>query len=267
MPPLCTHCYAGPRPSDRFCQDETDSAYFAGEVFSIRESVFTPIENIFASPEVSSLAGSELLRSQESLLSLCTRRESTLKLRPGILTKDILNPLHNPRGAVVCLMATFEGTPMEELPYVLRYFCCPVFANGAADYTKAHFHCIPRWSKPSTWIIAWPFETKRALETRWFTPEEWAKRRGQWTPGSWDEEAAADGSEGAKRIGMAFGPESTDELRDHCYQLRTSWKRQCKKDSLFALEHEKEYRVRHILPLHVLTHSCLHRDPRSIERN
>ncbi len=247
MSPTCAHCH-GDGSSDRLSPYELETFYCAGEVFSIRESVFTPIEEMFTTRAVSSLTGDELQRSRVSLETLRTRNEDTLKARPGILLKEFRTPCLDRRGAIICLMATFEGTPMDDLPRVFPYFCCPVYPNDGVNSAHRHFHCLPQWDKPSTWIIAWSFRSRRSLGIRWLTPENWEKMQGKGDQGK-PEDVAADRAE---RTGMAFGPQATMELSDYCSKLRHSWMLQCRKNRLFSLEHEREYRVGYIQLLRVL---------------
>ncbi|OJT06560.1 hypothetical protein TRAPUB_2637 [Trametes pubescens] len=242
MSPLCTHCDAN-APSDQPHHPELDSLYHIGEVFAIHESVFTPIEDLFATRAVSSLATNERRRCSVELESLRTRKDTTLKSRPCILRAPFESPPGHSdrRGAWICLMATFENAPMAELPRVFHYLCSPVFPNGTVNRGKAHFHSLPEWPELSCWIIAWVFKTTRPLDTRWFTQDSWKTKQRR---GYKDQDAtSAEGEEeGTRRIGMVFGHQASDELFEHCRRLRQSWMRRCQKDRTLSREYEREYR-------------------------
>ncbi|KAL1945507.1 hypothetical protein VTO73DRAFT_2358 [Trametes versicolor] len=219
----CQLCHAG-GPTDIRFGDESGDTYHPGEVFCV----------------LSQLGGDVFRRSRASLDSLRTRRQATKKIRPGVLLKKIDGPLLNLRHAQICLVATFESTPMGELPGVFQYFCLPIFPNGAVNCGKFHLHCIPDWTEPKSWIFAWVFETTRPLESRWLTEEEWAKkcRGGREDPFFPELGDIASGTP----TGMAFGVDAVAELKKRCRALRQSWMQRCHRDRQFAIRHEKEYR-------------------------
>ncbi|KAH9889294.1 hypothetical protein C8Q73DRAFT_707022 [Cubamyces lactineus] len=239
---MCSSCVAGLRDSHFHEEKLTDFAI--GEVFSIEESVYTPIEHIFSDPNVSGLRGVCLNHSATSLNNLRTRVQATTKTpRPCILSQislktrleDLINPL-------IYLMATFEGAPMHTLPPIYQFFCiavhptlplCPAQTPPTIPLydPEIHVHSLPEWPSSvsssgqcSQWIIAWQFRTTRPLLGRWLTPEARKQARMSSERMSLDRDSNSEDveMEGARR-GMAFGMKAcelleaqTEERRQKC---------------------------------------------------
>ncbi|KAI9067448.1 hypothetical protein FKP32DRAFT_1643924 [Trametes sanguinea] len=228
---------------------ESANKFFQGEVFSIKESIFTPIEHILANPEVSGLKGEALDASRASLKSFRTRLHATYKLRPCVLMDTVLGcPLERIIDPLICLMGTFAETPFEELPRVLRFFSISVYPNlvHPTPGLFKHIHSLPPWPRFKKdryqLIVAWPFETTRKLLGRWLTPAAKRKRMGlsaaQRLPYSAPSLASP-----PQREGMAFGKHAMRELLEVCNTLRVEWMRKCQENEKFAAEHEAEYRA------------------------
>ncbi|OSC97336.1 hypothetical protein PYCCODRAFT_1471947 [Trametes coccinea BRFM310] len=243
---ICTHAL-----SDTYLRDESANDSYAGEVFSIEESIFTPIEHILADPEVSGLKGEALNTSRASLASFCTREHATYKLRPCILMDTWVDrPFGEVIQPLICLMATFENTPFTHLPRILRYFSILVYPNlvRLTPDILNHIHSLPPWPTFKTdryqLIVAWPFRTTRKLLDRWLTPAAKTLRSSRpaiSTPGL-DREPHS-GASTSQRRGMAFGKYAMRQLRNACSTLRSEWMRKCQEDVNFAAEHEAEYRA------------------------
>lgn len=206
---------------------EEETVFRRGEVFEIQESVFTPIEHILADMHgVSGLAGDALHRSRSSLHSMRTKENATHKCRPCILMNGVRRTRKGMAGCNICLMATFEKTPIEKLPRVFRHFCLQVFTETAPVLETPHLHSLPKWRRRSgmQWIIMWPFDTTRTLGGRW---------------------GARPGHGGCgKRTGMAFGENAMGYLDELCEMKDREWKELCYSQPGFAAEQEQEYRVR-----------------------
>ncbi|KAI0653317.1 hypothetical protein C8Q70DRAFT_1036629 [Cubamyces menziesii] len=254
---VCFSCENGLPDVHRSVEAEEAADYIRGEVFSIEESVYTPIEHIFADPNVSGLAGANLNHSTASLNKLCTRNQATNKTpRPCILAGSFPNTkLEDIKNPSIWLMATFEGTPMSTLPPIYQFFCiavhptpplCPLEASRAISLPSPgfHLHSLPEWPTPgpnsSQWIIAWEFETTRPLLGRWLTPQARKKARLS-SCGSTEEAARVENSHRGERIGMTFGPRATMLLRAQTAEHRNAWIQLCKTDKQFALARQKEF--------------------------
>ncbi|KAI0774889.1 hypothetical protein BD413DRAFT_537397 [Trametes elegans] len=213
--------------------------YQAGQVFRIRESIFTPVEEIFSNRGVSNLTGDQPRRSRMSLDSLGTRHRATQNIRPCILMKDVLRPPRVVTNASICLMATYEGQPIEDLRRVMQYLSIPVFPIDphALDVDGMHLHSHTEWTRAPCWIMAWLYSTKRPLGTRWLTPQaRQCATAGQgqlWTE-SGIVEPACDG--------MTFNEDAYFELKTQWQARPDQWITSCKKSAFFASGHEKEYR-------------------------
>ncbi|OJT08389.1 hypothetical protein TRAPUB_728 [Trametes pubescens] len=141
---------------DRYSGPQEATTFRRGEVFEIQESVFTPIEHIFAAMRVSGLSGNALYRSQSSLHSIRTQERATHKHRPCILMEYMIRDAKlGVSGVYICLMGTFEKTPIENLPWIFRHFCLQVYTKNAAVVEDDHVHSIPEWPLRGDmqWII------------------------------------------------------------------------------------------------------------------
>ncbi|KAL7277704.1 hypothetical protein ACG7TL_008639 [Trametes sanguinea] len=248
LPPACRICERT-LLYDIHLGAESTKDFLIGEVFSIEESIFTPIEHILADPEVSGLKGEALHASRASLASFCNREHITYKLRPCILMDPVINcrfeDIINPS---ICLMATFENTPFAQLPRILRYFSILVYPNLVRSTPDSlnHIHSLPPWPTFKTdryqLIVAWPYRTTRKLLGRWLTPAAKTSRSGRSAVTIPEHELPSEASN-AQRRGMAFGKYAIRELRNACTTLRSEWMRKCQEDVNFAAEHEAEYRA------------------------
>ncbi|KAI0629522.1 hypothetical protein C8Q77DRAFT_1140728 [Trametes polyzona] len=148
----------------------------------------------------------------------------------GDIRRITADSLAHPR---VCVMATFEQTPLEELPLIMQFFCvCVASYLAIPAQDTLHLHSQPAWQKLGAWIIAYAFVASRPLEGRWRTPHD-PKR---------------------DRSGVSFGTKAMAHLDAICTQKRRSFKKRCVANPGLASAWEKEYR------LHVRSrasrHSC-----------
>ncbi|KAF7985756.1 hypothetical protein HWV62_353 [Athelia sp. TMB] len=90
-------------------------------------------------------------------------RDGGIKHRPALVCSGISS------NRKICLLATFEGTELAELPRLIRRFLVPVYPTKRED-NVIHIHTIPPWrgaGKP-TWIIAYPIEAgELRFNDRW----------------------------------------------------------------------------------------------------
>ncbi|KAJ8461991.1 hypothetical protein ONZ51_g11186 [Trametes cubensis] len=148
-----------------------------GTVYCIQESVKTPIEDLFQNSCSNLDPASKAFYNSQTSLSYLSSAGSyrSRKNRPCILVKDDVT--HGSESmkylSLICLMATFEGTPIERMPFVFRHFSIPVFPSYAIDLKPSRF-CIrasPKdWAKADVWVIAWMFQSSHPLQGTW-TPQ------------------------------------------------------------------------------------------------
>ncbi|KAI0350623.1 hypothetical protein OH77DRAFT_1514285 [Trametes cingulata] len=251
MPQNYATCECGPahtsdpglgRLFDPFC-------FEIGDVFAIEESISTPIQHILADSKISMLKGPEKHLSSASLRSLCTQEHATTKSpRPCILMAPVRSrvpiALQEVTGASVCLMGTLEGTPIEELPLVLRFFLLMVYPSLYDGIP--HIHSLPEWSLGAKephyrqCIIAWRFKTTRNLLSRWLMPtSKEVASLGEAASGISQMPAPCTGS---RKEPVVFGDRAMEILQDRCVDLRSQWIKMCKEDPLSSAACAKEYR-------------------------
>ncbi|KAI9067446.1 hypothetical protein FKP32DRAFT_261245 [Trametes sanguinea] len=245
----CPVCYSGLQ--DVYSGPERADIFLAGEVFSVQESIYTPIEHILADPEISGLIGAEANDSRTSLVTFQTRARATLKSRPGILMRQIIHcPFDQIENAIICVMTTLNGLQYENLPEIVRFFGILVYPNlvpmedGSARF---HLHTLPAWPKLKQnryqLIIAYKFLTTRKLDERWWTPEAYRGKSTTTIGGLEGRDPALFRSSICERQGMSFGKHAMAQLRERCDELRDEWIQKCNDNHAFAVECEREYRA------------------------
>lgn len=146
-----------------------------GHVIAINASIHQPMAEIIGKSNIVEMRekyqrkGATLSSISKATQSSKNTRTSTvqsqtqasgntvLKSRPAIV---VSNPMDNKGKARVCLMATFEGTPLNELPELLQQFCMPVYPDKPPGVDENyHFHTSPEWRGGGhvQWVILWPF--------------------------------------------------------------------------------------------------------------
>lgn len=229
----CPRC-----PPDQHPGPQERTTFRPGEVFGIRESVFTPIEHILVDMGGTGLTGDAYHRSQNSLHSICTQEKATHKKRPCILTEYTRKAPTGMTGARICIMCTFEKTPIENLPLIFRHFCVQVYTEDAPAPQDVHLHSLPEWDLRGDmqWIIMWPFNTTRELLGRWrVTPPDCTQRPG-----------------------MAFGVSAMKHIETISAEKDREWKAFCATQPGFAAEQERQYRVRTLsVPIIIIRHRAL----------
>ena len=174
--------------------------YSIGDVYSLKESVYTAIYDIFRSTFGE---GSEAFnRSCDSLQDLTRSPDVIKEGRPAIIMKDDING-DNPLGLLVCLATTYSGEDISNLPSVFQHFSIPIAPNmwhGHGD----HVHGLPEWEKPNAFVIGWQFRSKATREGVWMTQ--------------------ADGEE----VPQVLGKEAMRFLVAECKRRRETWLEMCK---------------------------------------
>ncbi|TFK84694.1 hypothetical protein K466DRAFT_588711 [Polyporus arcularius HHB13444] len=183
----------------------------AGDVYTVRESVFTPIYDLLRN----CLEGD--LRSQASQAYHAKVTEQRFKRRPCIVMQDYPASSTTPQARRLCLVGTLEHQPISCLPRIFREFCIPVFPHTCAF--DDHLHSSPEWEPTDAWVVAIPFDSSRRLL------------------GKWRDEYA-----GIPARTRAFGTEAMLYLKDRSMEKRAQWIMKCRQDPAFAREHFKECR-------------------------
>ncbi|KAH9846493.1 hypothetical protein C2E23DRAFT_575368 [Lenzites betulinus] len=198
---------------DHHMLSESSNKFHVGEVFQNRDTVRRTIEEIFASQCLPRLSRGQRRRAHAK----------SIGPRPCIVIEE---PHRSPDSVTVtppqiCLMATFGGTPMEDLPRVFQFFCIPVMTLCGRPLEGAHAPSLPEWTRPNAHVIAWPYLAQRPLGRRWRLPKGY---RG-------------DGSD------TDFGEIAMQTLKDMCAQKKRDWEQCCLEDPGLAAEYEREFRV------------------------
>ena len=183
----------------------------AGDVYTVRESVFTPIYDLLRG----CLDGD--LQAQATAAYHAKLRVQTYKRRPCILMQDYPEPATTQMTRSMCLSGTLEKCPISSLPSVFQHFCIPIFPHPT---TEDHIHSLPQWEGKDGWIIAIPFKSSRRLLEQW----------------------------GAEHKGMpartrAFGVNAMDYLKNMCVDKRVEWVKRCRLNPAYARDRFKECRV------------------------
>ncbi|PIL33727.1 hypothetical protein GSI_04352 [Ganoderma sinense ZZ0214-1] len=202
-----------------FKQEQT--MYNVGEVYGARESVYAPILNMLsAGAQVAPTA----LQSRVSISRSIQSRVDSINRspRPCILLQaaspgDIEHD--------VCLMATYTGAQIADLPQAFRHFSLAVHPNPTVlSPFNDHIHSIPDWDLPTQWIIAIDFKTRRMVKGT----------VGRWRCG---------------REPYVFGASAIEYLRVRVRKTRAIWQSKCALDPTFAsfqlqevINHEAEHK-------------------------
>nr|VWP01475.1 Mitogen-activated protein kinase kinase kinase [Ganoderma boninense] len=191
--------------------------YSQGDVYSLKESVYTPIYHILGST-FAALAGKSatLKRNQQSLYDLTRTPDVIRSGRPAVIMED--DDGDNPLGPMVCVATTYSGQDISKLPLIFRHFSIPVASNGQIT-SGHHIHALPEWDRENAYIIAWQF---RSTATREFI----------WT-------AQADGE--PEEVPQVLGKDAMEFLHTECERRRDEWKEMCR-DPKVAAKLEAELR-------------------------
>ncbi len=145
---------------------DSNVKYSEGDVYSLRESVYTPIHDILRCT-FSQLGGESdaLKRNQHSFDDLKSASNFIKGGRPAIVMEDAND---NHLGLMVCVATTYSGEDISKLPRIFRHFSIPVAYNGhiTPDHL-CHLHAVPEWDRQNAYIIAWQFQSTATCEGIW----------------------------------------------------------------------------------------------------
>ncbi len=199
-----------------------DCVLSMGDAYTINESVCTPIYDILRQPE-SNLDRTQFVQSNESFRSMFTQTTATRNDdgRPCILMEYYKEAPRRKVMRKVCLVTTYWGRPISELPKIFREFSIPVFPNYAiTPDCDCHVHSLPKWSREDAWIIAWVFRTNRPLIHRMRAKREMSEHREN----------------------LVFGRTAMAYLKRDADNKRSEWVEKCKKPN-FGRAYAKEFYV------------------------
>lgn len=196
--------------------DELPDAYRApvraGDVYTVRESIFTPIYDLLRG----CLDGD--LQVQANAAYHSKLRVQNYKRRPCVLMEDYPQAPQTQMTRRMCLSTTLESHPISALPSIFEDFCIPIYTRTCTS--DEHLHSLPEWEGKSGWIIAIVFDSPRRL-------------LGQW--------GEAYGEMPARK--RAFGTKAMDYLKKSCAEKYVEWMRKCRQNPAYVRECFKECRV------------------------
>ncbi|KAI1790360.1 hypothetical protein LXA43DRAFT_891186 [Ganoderma leucocontextum] len=193
---------------------DSNAKYIQGDVYSLKESVYTPIYDILQ--QTFPNLGAAYARSQQSFNDITTTPDVIANPRPAII---MLDQDDDRRGLMVCLATTYSGKDLSELPRIFRHFSIPIAPHDhSCPGHLDHLHSLPEWGKENAWIIAWSFPSTATRDRVW--------------------SKAVDGG----RVPWVFGRDAMRFLRTECDRKLEEWKRMCE-DPELAAALEAELRV------------------------
>ena len=190
-------------------------AILAGDVYSIQESIYTAVFDILRASDVKDKV--LLSKCRNAARTLVLKTQATIKRRPCVVMEDVTANVTNPgdivRGRKICLAASWEKTPIQDLPWLFQFFSVPIHRNYHISMDQPdHYHSIPEWDIEDAFLLVWRFETTRLLINRW--PEK---------------EAGASPDES-----YVFGQRAWNKIVADCEAKWREWERMCKEDPTFA---------------------------------
>lgn len=178
-----------------------------GDVFAIRESVYTPIYDILRQ-NFSNLGRPLWSRSVESYHDILQKDRATEKWgRPCIMMDP--EPRYDKTVCIprrMCIIASFEGKQITDLPEIFQEFCMPLYCDDAPVEGSDHLHSTPGWTKRA-WVICWVFHSNRRLISRWGRDPKHPERPTQ----TW-----------------VFGDTAMRLLEEKISEKTVEWQRKCK---------------------------------------
>ena len=142
--------------------------YPQGDVYSLRESVYTPIYDILRHTFTRLSSESDALKRAQQSFNEVTRIPNAIRGgRPAVIMEDDDD---NTSGLMVCVATTFKGVDISTLPLIFRHFAIHLSPNGdiSLDHSS-HIHALPEWDRQNAYIIAWQFRSTATLEGAWTT--------------------------------------------------------------------------------------------------
>jgi hypothetical protein len=135
-----------------------DGPFVVGDICAVDASTSHPIHNTFAGPGGSGLSISAVGSARSSLTRLTNVHHELLPRRPALICPAQVRTRSN--RPWICLMGTFGGDSIDELPAVLRHWLVPV--HPTLSDKPQHLHTSPEWEvRTSQWICANPYQYPR----------------------------------------------------------------------------------------------------------
>lgn len=198
---------------------DTTVEYHQGDVYSLQESVYTPIYDILV--HTFSRLGDKSdtsKRSQRSLNDFKGVPNHIRGGRPAVIMED--DDGDNPLGLMVCVATTYSGEPISKLPHIFQHFSIEIAPNHRPSTDRlCHLHGLPEWDRENAWLIGWPFRSTATCEGAWTS-----KPDGQGDP-------------------QVFGMEAMKFLAAECRKRWKDWWDMCEKDPGLPAVFEAELRV------------------------
>ncbi len=196
---------------------DSNAKYIRGDVYSLRESVYSPICDILQCTyaELSGVSDTRN-RKQHSSNNLSTTTDVIRGGRPAVIMKDDED---NRLGLMICVATTYGGEDISKLTRIFQHFSIPMAPNShiLGDYL-CHIHALPEWDRSNAWLIAWPFPSTATCE-------------GIWT-------IQPDGEE----CPQVLGRNAMEFLKTEINRRREEWQEMCK-DPVLAAALETDLRV------------------------
>ncbi len=190
-------------------------AYAQGDVYGLKESVYTPIHDILQRTFGTGNPAYE--RSRKSFSDITSTADVIDNPRPAIIMDD--QDDDEGEGLMVCLVTTYSNKDISELPRIFRHFSIAIASNDKMWHGYFdHLHALPEWGRENAYVIAWDFLSK-------------ATRDGAWT-------AQVDG----KKVPQVIGRDGMSFLRVEINRRWEDWQVMCK-DTKLAGKLEAELRV------------------------
>jgi len=129
-----------------------DGPLTVGDIGAIRAFVNAPLYDLINTSDASVHSVKSLAHYQQ-----IEKYPESPKTRPCLICSD------GPTGQTVCLMATFDGMPVQTLHAIYRHFMVPIWPTERTmkpTDNEEHLHTTPAWANTPQWIIAYPYQLR-----------------------------------------------------------------------------------------------------------
>ncbi|PIL33723.1 hypothetical protein GSI_04348 [Ganoderma sinense ZZ0214-1] len=195
---------------------DTNFKYSQGDIYGLKESVYTPIYDILVQTFSNLTGESDALKRSQQSLNWLTRVPNVIKdCRPAVVMRDDDD---NRLGLTVCVATTYGDEDISNLPFIFRHFSIPFALNGQSS-SEHHVHALPECDRKNAYIFAWQFRSK-------------ATRDGLWS-------VHADGE--PEKVPQVLGRDAMEFLVKESARRKEEWENMCK-DPGVAAEFETQLR-------------------------
>ncbi|RPD69007.1 hypothetical protein L226DRAFT_599009 [Lentinus tigrinus ALCF2SS1-7] len=236
----CARCRNPPPPSPAGTPPAVSapSHYNFGDVCTVRESISTPIEELFLRTKNIGDRPHVQARCQRNHARLTdTTKPPPGKDRPCVVLSPTPVPAESTSETAICLKMTMDSTPHNQLPLVVKYFGVMVAPNKLP--TQRHVHTGPgEWPHPKQLLLAFRFTTRRPLKGLW--PRGRANNssdRVKHNSRPANMHLADDGVPVYR-----YDRDTTVWVVEECNRLFEKWGKDCERDPNFAFVYENDYR-------------------------